>query len=216
MNPNETIQNLTNLAKPIDKACSFIARAVGPDVVGIFRDRMFVYRTQNALRLQAILDGILKEWNIKHPTQVPKRIGIPFLEAAFLEDDETLLQCWGRLLANAMNPDFKNDMHRQFGEILRVISPIDCLVLDACLEYVAATQKNLFKPEAIADNLGKAPCDVKASFQRLRSLGLFDSEAEIPLGAAPGAQAFYRDFNLHHITEWGRMFLRAISLNPVF
>jgi hypothetical protein len=157
------------------------------------------------------LDKLLLQRRIENPRAIPLRLAIPFLEAATLEDDETLQQRWACLLANAMDLTFCNDLLRQYGEVLKVVSPQDCLVLEAMNRVVRGTGKNVIRPEVMADDMKLSRESVHAALYRLKALGLVDDELEVPIGQDVGAQPFYRDRNIRHITAWGRMFLAACS-----
>jgi hypothetical protein len=67
---------------------------------------------------------------------VPDKIAIPILDAASLEDDETLQEKWAGLLASAADPASRDIVHPSFPEMLKTFSPQEAKFLDACRDEV--------------------------------------------------------------------------------
>lgn len=66
---------------------------------------------------------------------VPPRVFFPILEAASVEDDDTMQSRWSALLANAATiPD---SVHPSYIEILKQLSPCDARVLDSLYDIRA-------------------------------------------------------------------------------
>ena len=74
------------------------------------------------------------------PQQIPDKTWIPILQAASMEDDETLQDIWANLLANAADPSQENSVHLSYVEIVKQLNPEDAKFL------VAAYQSNWFTP----------------------------------------------------------------------
>lgn len=68
------------------------------------------------------------------PETVADKLAVPILQAASLEDDETLQEKWAGLLASAADPASRDNVHPSFPELLRGLSPQEAKFLDGCLE----------------------------------------------------------------------------------
>src|SRR5437879_1951854 len=62
-------------------------------------DKVREYRLKNALKIFGRVKKMLAEAGIQ-PTAIPSRLFLPALEAASVEDDETLQDKWAALLTN--------------------------------------------------------------------------------------------------------------------
>nr|WP_255519702.1 Abi-alpha family protein [Cupriavidus sp. IK-TO18] len=61
---------------------------------------------------------------------IPLKLAIPYLEAAALEDDDSLQDKWAALLVNAANPAKSVDLSRSYIAILEEITPFEAALLD--------------------------------------------------------------------------------------
>jgi hypothetical protein len=218
--PNDTVKSIADATKSVsdttregmqlvERAGAFFAKVLGEDAAGILKDGLFYFRAKNALALQEKLDRILAERRVANPKAIPLRLAIPFLEAATLEDDETLQERWARLLANAMDPDFEGNIERCFGSVLKELSPIDCLVLET-LEAAWRTELDgaLVYSTLIATRL-RVPGDiVSVALGNLRRMELISAAGSSGVPTHPhllGATTFDAP------TEFGIAFLSACS-----
>lgn len=155
----------------------------------------------NALGLQDRLDKELARRGILAPRAIPKRLAIPFLERAMLEDDPTLQERWARLLANAMDPTFEGSIERCFGKILEELSPLDCRVLESLAASVAAVPPVMVNSENLAEKLDIPETAVSISLGNLRRLELLHNN----FFSGPGQTI------RHDLTDFGEAFLWACS-----
>lgn len=189
--------------KAIDLAEKFFVRVLGEDAAGILKDVIFFWRANNAIRLQSKLDRILAQRHISNPRAIPLRLAIPFLQAATLEDDETLQERWARLISNAMDPIYSHSIERCFGRVLEELSPVDCRVLEVLPVLTARSPKHIAYAAQIAEHLEISAKDASVSLGNLRRLELahnlfLSGGIEIP----------------HALTDFGESFLAACSSEP--
>lgn len=115
----------------VREAGGFIARYIaGPleEGVGIFSDRLKYVRQ---VRLMQRADQFLREAGLEAPSRaVPLKIAIPLLQAATIEDDDSLQDLFAALLVNAANAASGVEVHRSFIEILGQITPLEARILN--------------------------------------------------------------------------------------
>lgn len=119
---------------------TFFYRVVGKgaeNLGGAFSDWAAVYRHQNALKLADKVEEIHRKRKIVGKTiPIPPRLSIPLLEKATLENDETLIDMWAGLIANAMDSTSSVQARRTFIELLNSLEPVDALVLQEIERYL--------------------------------------------------------------------------------
>jgi hypothetical protein len=135
---------------------------------------------------------------------VPLRTLAPLLEAASLEDDESMVDRWASLLANAAGGD--RDVPPSFPSVLREVEPAEARILDHTYETLLA-----IAPELRA-NLGilKRALVPMAAVPEDRLE--FHIENLIRLRLVRGAGQFLGDASgtdMIALTEFGRAFVRA-------
>jgi len=82
------------------------------------------------------VNKILEERKIVETRAVPPKIALPIIEEASLEDDQTLQYLWNHLLANAMSPDFNDELRYGFVEMIKEITGIEAKLLDKFYEIL--------------------------------------------------------------------------------
>ncbi len=116
----------------VEKAGPFVERVFGPSIesaVGLLSDRLQHYRLRQFFKLADKTDALLQERGIEVTRHVPPSLAIPLIEAATIEERDTLHDLWAELLANAMDPDFDEEIRPAFVTILKDISPLDAIIL---------------------------------------------------------------------------------------
>ena len=131
---------------------------------------------------------------------IPARIGIPLLEAATQENDETLQNKWAALIANAADPKTAFQIRKVFVSLLAELEPLDAAVLDVLPNAVEAVKcedrKNpLFvrvfhglKVPELSERLSASEDDILLSLHNLIRLGCV---------------GYSRDTNNDMSTTWG-------------
>ncbi len=99
----------------------------------LFFDKVRHWRFKNQLKTLEKAKKLFEE-NGLSPKQIPLKTLFPLLEYSSLEEDESLQDKWANLLANALNPEYKKNIHPMFPEILKQLSPTDAFVLDLFYE----------------------------------------------------------------------------------
>lgn len=119
--------------------------------------------------------------------QCSLKLELPLIENASLEDEPTLQDIWANLLANALNPDFKEELRTSFVSIIKDLSTTDVLILqklDAQPKRKTALPASKVisgfgRASYFADEIGIAKSDAEISIQNLSRLGLVGATQEI-------------------------------------
>jgi hypothetical protein len=135
-----------NLTKIGSDLTSLIAKLAGPlaDEFGqILGDKAREYRYKNVLKIFQRVQKMLADAGIS-PLAIPPRMFIPTLEAASIEDNETLQERWAALLANASDPHKSTFVQPSFVDALKQLTPEQAAFLDTVLDRV--TMNGRLKP----------------------------------------------------------------------
>jgi Abortive infection alpha len=98
-------------------------------VSGIVSDRLKFFRWQRQVRMAEEAEKILKSRGTQETRAVPPKLALPLIEAASLEEDDDLQNLWAKLLANAMDPNFKSELRYTYIDILKSLTPLDVKIL---------------------------------------------------------------------------------------
>lgn len=115
-----------------DKAGSFFAKVFKEpinEITGIITDKLRFIRWRRIVEMADDVNKILEEKKIEDTRAVPPKIALPIFEESSLEDDPTLQDLWNHLLANAMNPDFNDEIRYGFIEMIKNITGIEAIIL---------------------------------------------------------------------------------------
>lgn len=128
-----TADTTGKLADLVGKAGSFCARLVGqvPEQLGgIATDWATYLRCSNLLIIQDMVDAKMKMRAFEgKPVPIRLRLAYPMLEAASLENDDTLQGLWANLIANAMDPNYSDAIHPAYIGIIKELSVDEALIL---------------------------------------------------------------------------------------
>ena len=120
----ETYGVICNVASKVYEGLSLVFPAI-PGWVAEQRAECLINatrKTQEKLDRCAIPKDHLRHCSLK--------LGIPWVENASLEDDETMQELWANLLANALNPHFKEEVRTAFLGIIKELSVLDARILN--------------------------------------------------------------------------------------
>lgn len=115
-----------------DKAASFFAKVFREpldEVSGMITDKLRFIRWKRMVQMADEVNKILEEKKVTNTRAVPPKIALPIIEEASLEDDPSLQFLWNHLLANAMNPDFNDELRYGFIEMIKGITGIEARLL---------------------------------------------------------------------------------------
>ncbi|MEM6780332.1 MAG: Abi-alpha family protein [Pseudomonadota bacterium] len=203
-----------------EKMVGFFDRVFGDlleNSVGLLSDKLKYYRSEKLLLLHEKTKKKLEDAGVDFPDPVLPKIGIPLIENATIEDDDSLHTKWANMLANAMNPEYREEIKRSYVSILSEIDPLDALILDTItIQHQKAelegTELGLFDRSKICSNLNIDLKDCELSLRNLMRLGC------ITPGVVTGAismgdhrVASYKDTELFSLTELGLSFHKAVS-----
>lgn len=136
---NPVDPNITNLVlqQSIELAKDFVLQIVGPparELGELLADQVRSFRFRNKIKILNKAREQLRESGIP-PGKVPLKLLLPLLESGSLEEEESMVERWANLLANAANPSFVGDVKMGYIEVLKELSPTDALVLDRLYDY---------------------------------------------------------------------------------
>lgn len=107
-----------------------LVRAAGSKILGTIRDRLQDFREDNTEKFFQEFYSMVNPLGIHEPRTVPPKVWYRILEGASLEDDDLLRKRYAAMLANAMDPNFKINIHPMFVETLKLLSPLEVRFLD--------------------------------------------------------------------------------------
>jgi hypothetical protein len=122
----------TQITKSNEKALAFLARVLKEPLhstASIINNRLLFYKFKDAYRLLDKVNALLDARQLTDTRAVPYKIAIPIFEAGSMEDDEDLQILWAKLMANALDPNYQQEMRTAFISILRDLTARDVLVL---------------------------------------------------------------------------------------
>jgi len=185
-------------------------------------------------RLRHFIDRSIREVPEERRVSPPPQILGPVLEAIRYEPPDTDLdQMFSELLSASMDESRLKDAHPAFPSIIRALSSDEAKLLKSIVTSPVRqttrspfdVNKNLFEPAILEDlqgvpaNLLAYPGNCRVYLEHLRQLGLIDFDAtrtpkpERILETEAGAtyQIGVRNFGEYVLSEWGRLFMRAVT-----
>jgi len=182
-----------------DKAGSFFAKVFKEpinEITGIITDKLRFIRWRRIVQMADDVNKILEEKKIEDTRAVPPKIALPIFEESSLEDDPNLQYLWNHLLANAMNPDFNDEIRYGFTEMIKNITGIEALILrefysimekENRLTPLSAIYNYSLKKEQLIDGLKMLPDQYALSANNLMRMQLL-SPAVLKGGAKLGPE----------------------------
>lgn len=122
-----------------DKAGSFFAKVFKvpmDEISGMITDKLRFIRWKRMAQMSDEVNKILAARKITETRAVPPKIALPIIEEASLEDDPDLQYLWNHLLANAMNPEFNDELRYGFIEMIKEITGIEAKILNEFYEVL--------------------------------------------------------------------------------
>ena len=90
--------------------------------LGLIGDKLAYFRLERAIELQDKVEKRLKQKGINAKKYVPVSFGLPIFEKATVEEDDNIQQLWANLLTNAMDPNYKGQITRNFTSIFLTLN----------------------------------------------------------------------------------------------
>jgi hypothetical protein len=160
----------------LDKA----SPAIGTVYNWMIGDRVAAARERNLDSLQRKTRRIIEERNIADKQPLPESLALPLLEAAQGETREEIQDLYAALLANAMNPDFTDDVRPEFIETVKALQPFDAKILVLVPELSEPTgqyQDKARYSEVVKRFPGQRPTAIRLSIDHLVQLGCIANAA---------------------------------------
>ncbi len=179
-------------------------------------DRVRFWRFKQKLKLQEKTEEILHARGVEETRTVPAKVAVPLLEAASLEDDESIHTLWSRLLANAMDPGWKDEITSTHVSVLGQLQPIDALILQRIYQDLARSggslPQTLFARSRLAAALGVDENRIELSLLNLVRLGcVTPGVVSAALKVGGDALSSYKGTEMVHLSLLGYHLMFAIA-----
>lgn len=122
-----------------EKVGGFIAKVFKEPIAefsGLITDKIRFVRLKRMVQMSDEVNQILLKRGVNETKAVSPKIALPIFENASLEDDENIQTLWNHLLANAMNPQFNDEVRYGFIEMIKNITGIEAQLLNNFYEEV--------------------------------------------------------------------------------
>jgi hypothetical protein len=145
---NKDEQELAKIAvqegiKPFVNMCERLFGGTIDEIGGMWKDSFHARRIMRQIPLFKKVQAAIHKAGFD-PRQIADNISVPILQAALLEDDETMQERWANLLANASDPRQASAVLPSFAVILKELTPRDAKFLDALYEGVSIASERGF------------------------------------------------------------------------
>ncbi|MBA7714396.1 hypothetical protein ES703_123418 [subsurface metagenome] len=133
---NDWSKTLSSLSKPIKEVTEFLSLIIKPSAkeAGELLAGEFKYwRIKRGLSILQKTKKLLEDNGI-NPKKVSLKFFIPLLESSSLEEEEFMQNKWARLLANAVNQDYEEEIRPCYVEILKELTSTEVRLLDKMFE----------------------------------------------------------------------------------
>lgn len=182
---------------------------VFPALPGWVAERRAKCLVEVLIKTQDILSKAnLKEEQLRHCSL---KLGVPIIENASLEEEPSLQELWARLLANALNPNFDDEIRPLFADVIKQLSSFDAMVLCALARkepyrlYLNYDRSKLRTGQGYIDVQWNS---LQGSFAILAALSLIDNTKESVLSLMNHRQKYLEKAD-YKLTSFGRLFVRA-------
>ena len=187
-----------------------------PDFVketgGILSDTVRFWRWKNQVAIVLKAKKILEEKGLSKQA-VPLKVLVPLLEAASLEEEESMQTKWANLLANAVSGSL--DITPNYIEILKELSPIEALILDRLYDEALkqpnsqARKKLQFSKEKIAQWLSISSDKADLMVENLFRLNLCRMPGSEGVSFGENLRAAINTTEIFELTTTGYEFVKA-------
>lgn len=99
------------------------------EISNIIHDKLRFIRWKRLIEISDEVNEILNKRGVTKTRTLAPKFVIPLIEDATLEEDDELKTLWSRLLANALDPGFKDEVKYSFIEMLKNITSKEALWL---------------------------------------------------------------------------------------
>jgi len=116
-----------------EKAGSFIAKVFKEpiaEISGLVTDKLRFVRWKRMIQMSDEVNQILEEKGVTETKAVPPKLALPIFEDSTLEEDPNIQILWNHLLANAMDPQFNDEIRYGFIEMIKNITGTEAQLLN--------------------------------------------------------------------------------------
>jgi hypothetical protein len=164
----------------LDKLADIIHKLAGPmaeEIGMMMADKIKVYRVKNWVSVVRKTEQILAEAHIP-ANAVPPRLFLPILEAASIENDETLQGLWAGLLASASEES--DSLSPSFVETLKQLTPAEAKTLNKWFDFAERRHGFLGPANSLIQSTdGPAPHLEILTTETFERLGLIRREYDL-------------------------------------
>jgi hypothetical protein len=172
---------------------------------GMWEDSLRARRFERQIKLFARIQKLLDDAAVE-PKEIPDKIWVPALQAASLEDEETLQEKWAALITNAATDGAQNDLLPSYAEILRQLSTPDIRILEATCNF---SENTVFGKERTPKSIVDQAMNTELIFDRFSDLEEKDSlrRSDFP----------WRRLTMHaeHLQRLGLLRIRDVLRAPI-
>ncbi len=116
-----------------EKMTGFLAKVFkepAEQAAGIISDKLKFLRWQRQVRMADEVQKMLEGRGVKETSAISPKFAVPMLEAASMEEEDGLQDLWVKLMANAMDPNFNEEVRFTYIDILKKLNSTDVKILD--------------------------------------------------------------------------------------
>lgn len=176
-------ETIKALAKPIQDFLTAVIGEPSKELGGWIADNIRGKRFETQVRIFTKAQRLTQEAGIQ-PSAVNLKILVPLLENGSLENNETIIDMWAHLLANA---SVSNRVRASYIDILKDLEPIEAKIVQYIYEQFKVKYGNNFTPsleyagsisgELIKDNFNLDDIEFEQSIDNLYRLRLLAPSA---------------------------------------
>lgn len=108
------------------------------ELSNIIHNKLRFIKWKRLVEMSDEVNDILIARGVTQTRALPPKIAIPLIEDGSLEDDDKLKSLWSKLLANALDPNFKDDIRYGYIEMLKNITSREAFLLKKLHEALVA------------------------------------------------------------------------------
>lgn len=131
-----------------DKVGNFISNLIKEplkEASGMITDKLKIIRYKRQVRMVDEVNKMLEAREITETKPVPLKLAIPLVENASIEEDNNLQDLWNKLIVNAMDSGFENEIRYSYIEIIKSLTSLDANFLRTMYNSLLAQNCNLDK-----------------------------------------------------------------------
>jgi hypothetical protein len=218
----ETAKATGKTVDAVSKFGGFIAKYTHAPLeagFGIISDKLNYMRWERQLRFQQRSEELLRSVGLQQPTRaVPLQFAVPLLQAASLEENDSLQDLWAALLVNAARTESAVEPRRAYISILEQLTYLDATVLSAiftlpnnglddraALTASLPNECRLWREGDDLNTMNFPPKEITLSLANLVRIGCLDAEED---------WSGKKDYRQVYRTVLGQAFFLAVTLKP--